>query len=44
MTESRNILKKRLAKLEKHFIAIREYGTLVETMTKIKTSMTLKYS
>ncbi len=36
MTESRNILKKRLAKLEKHFIAIREYSTLVDTMTKIK--------
>jgi hypothetical protein len=36
MIESRSILKNRLAKLEKHFSAIREFGALIVAMTAEK--------
>jgi hypothetical protein len=36
MIESRSILKKRLAKLEKHFSAIREFGALIVAMATEK--------
>jgi len=36
MNDSKEILKKRMDKLDKHFIAIREYAVLIDSVLKVK--------